>query len=47
MGMFDMAASGSSMSFSFRAAVDKSPLVTIVHSADFLVSNLVEKTTEH
>ena len=31
----------------FRAAVDKSPLVSIVHSADFLVSNLVEKTTEH
>lgn len=45
MGMFDMGESGSSLRRSFYAATEKSALVSIVHSADFLVSNLWEKTT--
>ncbi len=45
MGMFDMAESGSSMMYSFRTALEKYPLVALVHSADFLSSNLLEKTT--
>lgn len=47
MGMFDMGESGSSLRRSFYAATEKSALVSIVHSADFLVSNLWEKTTTY
>ena len=47
MGMFDMGESGSSLRRSFYAATEKSVLVSIVHSADFLVSNLWEKTTTY
>ena len=47
MGMFDLGESGSSLRRSFYAATEKSVLVSIVHSADFLVSNLWEKTTTY
>lgn len=47
MGMFDMGESGSSLRRSFYAATEKSALVSIVHTADFLVSNLWEKTTTY
>ena len=46
MGMFDMGDSGSSLIRSFRNALDQCPLVSLVHSADFMTSNLREKTTE-
>ena len=46
MGMFDMGEQGSSMRFSFRAALEKSPLVALLHAADFLSSNCLEKTTQ-
>lgn len=44
MGMFDMGESGTPLRMSFFSATDKSPLVSIVHAADFLTSNLWEKT---
>lgn len=47
MGMFDMGEQGSAQRYAFRAALEKSPLVTIVHAADFIASNLLEKTTKH
>lgn len=47
MGMFDMGDSGSSLIRSFRSALDICPLVALVHSADFLTSNLKEKTTKY
>lgn len=47
MGAFDLAPMGTSQSYSYRAAVEQSPLVALVHSADFLSSNLLEKTTKH
>ncbi|MBR1838549.1 MAG: hypothetical protein IJ786_03235 [Bacteroidaceae bacterium] len=46
MGMFDMGEQGSSQRFSFYRALELSPLVSLVHSADMLSSNLLEKTTE-
>ncbi len=45
MGMFDMGELGTPLRMSFFSATDKSPLVSIVHAADFLTSNLWEKTT--
>ncbi len=45
MGMFDMGENGTSQRYAFYAALDKSPLVSIVHAADFLASKLLEKTT--
>lgn len=45
MGMFDMGESGTPLRMSFFSATDKSPLVSIVHAADFLTSNLWEKNT--
>ena len=45
MGMFNMGESGTPLRMSFFSATDKSPLVSIVHAADFLTSNLWEKTT--
>ena len=45
VGMFDMGESGTPLRMSFFSATDKSPLVSIVHAADFLTSNLWEKTT--
>ncbi len=47
MGMFDMGENGTSQRYSFYAALEKSPLVSIVHAADFLASKLLEKTTKH
>lgn len=47
MGMFDIGEQGSAQRYAFRTAVEKCPLVSIVHSADFLASNLLEKTTKH
>lgn len=47
MGMFNMAENGSSQRYAFYAAMDKSPLVSIVVSADLLASKLMEKTTKH
>ncbi len=46
MGMFDMAENGSSQRKSFYAATDATPLVSIIHSADFLASHLLEETTD-
>ena len=45
MGMFDVAENGSAQRMAFYNATDKSPLVSIVHAADFLSSKLMEKTT--
>ncbi|MBP3227672.1 MAG: HD domain-containing protein [Bacteroidaceae bacterium] len=45
MGMFDMGEQGSSQRFSFYRALELYPLVSLVHSADMLSSNLLEKTT--
>lgn len=45
MGMFDVGENGSSQRFSFYNATEKTPLVSIVHAADFLTSKLLEKTT--
>lgn len=47
MGMFDVGESGSSQRFAFFNATEKSPLVSIVHAADFLASKLMEKTTTY
>lgn len=47
MGMFDMADYGTSQSYSFRNALDQCALVSLLHSADFLASNLLEKTTRY
>lgn len=44
MGMFDVAENGSNQRHAFFAATDKHPLVSIVLSADFLSSKLLEKT---
>lgn len=46
MGMYDIGENGTSQRYSFYAALDKSPLVSIVHAADFLSSRLLEKTTK-
>lgn len=47
MGMFDMGENGSSLRYAFRAATDKSPLVSIIQAADMLSANLLEKTTTY
>lgn len=47
MGLFDLAPFGTAQSYAFRAAVEQSPLVSLVHSADFLASNLLEKTNKN
>lgn len=47
MGMFDMGENGSSMRYAFRAASEKTPLVMLLHAADFLSANLMEKTTTY
>ncbi|MBO6189226.1 MAG: hypothetical protein J6N92_00205 [Alloprevotella sp.] len=47
MGMFDLAPQGCAQSYAFKAALEKSPLVALVHSADFLSSNLLEKTKKY
>ena len=47
MGMYDMGESGTSQRYAFYGALDKSPLVSIVHAADFLASRILEKTTTY
>ena len=47
MGMFDVSENGSSQRYAFYAALEKHPLVSIIHSADFLSSKLSEKTTSY
>ncbi len=47
MGMFDMGENGTSLRYAFRAAMDKTPLVTLVQAADLLSANLLEKTTTY
>ena len=47
MGMFDVGENGSNSRRSFYSATDKSPLVSIVHAADFLASKLLETTTTY
>lgn len=47
MGMFDIAENGSSQRYAFYAATEKTALVSILISADFLASNLLEKTTTY
>ncbi|HRF85472.1 MAG TPA: HD domain-containing protein [Alloprevotella sp.] len=46
MGMFEMTEQGSGTRFSYRAAMEKSPLVTLLQSADMLAANTLEKTTQ-
>lgn len=46
MGMFDMGEQGSSMRMSFYRALEIHSLVALIHSADMLSSNLMEKTTK-
>ena len=45
MGMFEMTESGTSTRFAYRAAMGKSPLVSILQAADLLSANCMEKTT--
>lgn len=47
MGMFDMGEQGSSSRYAFRAAMDKTPLVTLLQAADLLAANCMEKTTRY
>jgi hypothetical protein len=47
MGMFDMGAQGTAQMFAYRAAMDKTPLVTLMQVADMFVSNCWEKTVKH
>ena len=47
MGMFDMAENGSAQRYSFRSAMERSPLVALLQAADMLTANVMEKTTKH
>ena len=47
MGMFDMAENGTSQRYSYYAAADKYPLVSIMQCADMLASKLLEKKTTY
>lgn len=47
MGMFEMTEQGSSTRFSYRSAMDHSPLVALLQCADMLASNCLEKTTTY
>lgn len=47
MGMFEMAENGSSTRYAYRAAMEKSPLVSLVQAADMIASNCLEKTTTY
>lgn len=46
MGMFDVGENGTTSRKSFYTATEKSPLVSVVHAADFLASKLMEKVTD-
>lgn len=45
MGMFEMTDAGSSGRFSYRAAMEKSPLVCLLQAADMVSANCLEKTS--
>ena len=45
MGMFEMGDVGSSMRHSYREAMERSPLVSLLHTADMIASNCLEVTT--
>ncbi len=47
MGMFDMSENGTAQRYAYFSALDKHPLVSIIQSADFLASKLLEKTTTY
>ena len=47
MGMFDMGEQGSVQRYAFRAALERTPLVCLVHAADFIASNCLETTIVH
>jgi hypothetical protein len=47
MGLFDMADFGTSQSYAFKNAVEKSSLVTLIQISDQLSANCLEKTTTH
>lgn len=47
MGMFEMAEPGSSTRFAYRAAMEKSPLVALLQTADMLSANCLERTTKY
>lgn len=44
MGMFEMTEQGSSTRYAYRSAMEKSPLVTILQTADMLTAGCLEKT---
>lgn len=44
MGMFEMTEVGSSSRFSYRAAMEQSPLVSLLQTADMLTAGCLEKT---
>ena len=44
MGMFEMTEQGSSTRYAYRSAMEKSPLVTILQTADMLTAGGLEKT---
>ncbi len=46
MGMFDIGEPGSANRFAMRAAMEKSPLVSLLQAADALAANCIEKTTK-
>ncbi len=46
MGMFEMTEQGSGTRFSFRTAMERSPLVALLQSADMLAANCLEKTVK-
>lgn len=43
MGMFEMGEQGSNTRFAFRSSLERSPLVVVLHTADMLSANLLEK----
>lgn len=47
MGMFEMTEAGTGSRFAYRAAMEKSPLVSLLQTADMLAANCLEKTTDH
>lgn len=47
MGMFEMTEQGSGTRFSYRAAMEKSPLVSLLQAADLIASNCLEVTTKY
>ena len=47
MGMFDITEAGSPSRYAFYAAMEKSPLVTLLQVADLLSSNCLEQTTKY